>query len=192
MVPLRRRRRARRRVAGDAMSGTPLTPLEQAYTESRIEVEQLRAALVEAQQEIERLRAAGPAAHARNQSEADGFQDGWHAALKRVSDGDDMSDLTALVPTVEPFRNQFRNMKAALHGSEARLYPDATYEKYLDELSTSLADMVADAEPDSLDDAALRQAADAISHLRRTRDELRSDLNKIALAALPAPEVTPK
>ena len=36
--------------------------------------------------------------HARKQGAADGFQRGWHAALARVSQGDDATELSALVP----------------------------------------------------------------------------------------------
>ena len=36
--------------------------------------------------------------HARKQGDADGFQKGWHAALKRVSDGDSVVELQQLVP----------------------------------------------------------------------------------------------
>lgn len=36
--------------------------------------------------------------HARKQGAADGFQDGWHAALTRVGEGDSVFDLVALVP----------------------------------------------------------------------------------------------
>jgi hypothetical protein len=36
--------------------------------------------------------------HARRQENANGFQKGWHAALSRISEGDDASDLAALVP----------------------------------------------------------------------------------------------
>jgi hypothetical protein len=37
--------------------------------------------------------------HARKQGAADGFQAGWHAALRRVADGDDIAELTSLVPS---------------------------------------------------------------------------------------------
>lgn len=36
--------------------------------------------------------------HARRQENANGFQKGWHAALSRVSEGDSVSDLSAVVP----------------------------------------------------------------------------------------------
>lgn len=36
--------------------------------------------------------------HARRQGAADGFQDGWHAALTRVQSGDRIRDLKELVP----------------------------------------------------------------------------------------------
>lgn len=45
-------------------------------------------------QESESLRVM----HARTQGAANGFQQGWHAALKRVRDGDAADDLAALVP----------------------------------------------------------------------------------------------
>lgn len=41
--------------------------------------------------------------HARRQENANGFQKGWHAALSRVSEGDDIAGLRALVP--EPCAN---------------------------------------------------------------------------------------
>jgi hypothetical protein len=37
-------------------------------------------------------------AHARKQGAADGFQDGWHAALQRMREGDKLHDLGELVP----------------------------------------------------------------------------------------------
>lgn len=37
--------------------------------------------------------------HARKQGAADGFQEGWHAALQRTSQGDDVNALRDLVPT---------------------------------------------------------------------------------------------
>lgn len=37
-------------------------------------------------------------AHARKQGEANGFQQGWHAALQRMRDGDKIHDLLELVP----------------------------------------------------------------------------------------------
>ena len=36
--------------------------------------------------------------HARRQGEADGFQKGWHACLKRVCEGDQIDELSSLVP----------------------------------------------------------------------------------------------
>lgn len=41
--------------------------------------------------------------HARKQGAADGFQDGWRAALKRVSEGGAVADLLDLVPTFDAF-----------------------------------------------------------------------------------------
>jgi len=41
-------------------------------------------------------------AHARMQGSADGFQRGWHAALLRVRDGDNISELDNLVPLPAP------------------------------------------------------------------------------------------
>lgn len=37
-------------------------------------------------------------AHARKQGAADGFQQGWHAALQRMREGDKIHDLAELVP----------------------------------------------------------------------------------------------
>jgi len=37
-------------------------------------------------------------AHARKQGAADGFQNGWHAALTRISEGDSVETLRELVP----------------------------------------------------------------------------------------------
>lgn len=37
-------------------------------------------------------------AHARKQGAADGFQQGWHAALARIRAGDALDELIALVP----------------------------------------------------------------------------------------------
>lgn len=36
--------------------------------------------------------------HARKQGAADGFQEGWHAVLTRIREGDSLTELTALVP----------------------------------------------------------------------------------------------
>lgn len=87
-------------------------------------------------------------------------------------------------------------LKDAIKASNARIYPDATYEKYLDDLSASMAESVGElGDSNEVDSATMRQAFEAIGQLRRTRDELRADMVRIALAAVgatPAPgERTP-
>ena len=47
--------------------------------------------------EINRLEAV-VLPHARMQSNADGYQTGWHAALTRLSEGDTVAELRELVP----------------------------------------------------------------------------------------------
>jgi hypothetical protein len=77
-------------------------------------------------------------------------------------------------------------LKAALSASEARIYPDVNFERYLDDISATLVELVSDLSDggDEHAAAAVRQATEAIGHLRRTRDELRLDLERIARAAL--------
>ena len=74
----------------------------------------------------------------------------------------------------------------ALHASEARIYPDVAFEQYLDDTIGSLVDVVEDRanNGDEHGAAAIRQAVEAIGHLRRTRDELRRDMEHLGLAAL--------
>ena len=77
-------------------------------------------------------------------------------------------------------------LKAALSASEARIYPDASFEQYLDDTTSTLVELVNDLSDggDEHAAAAIQQAVEAIGHLRRTRDELRLDLERIGLAAL--------
>ena len=82
-------------------------------------------------------------------------------------------------------------LKAALSASEARIYPDASFEQYLDDTTSTLVELVNDLSDggDEHAAAAIQQAVEAIGHLRRTRDELRLDLERIGLAALtPQPQ----
>ncbi len=75
----------------------------------------------------------------------------------------------------------------AIGGSTVRLYPDASYEKYLDELTGSAVEACGDVVDDHGDEhlsALLRQMTEAVGALRRSRDELRRDLNRVALAAV--------
>lgn len=64
--------------------------------------------------------------HARMQSHADGFQTGWHAALKRMGEGDRIHDLRELVPepTVAPAPAQERtepmNVGTPLEGTAGK------------------------------------------------------------------------
>lgn len=58
------------------------------------EIQELEASRLSPQAE-EPLRVA----HARKQGAADGFQDGWHAALTRISDGDGVNSLRELIPS---------------------------------------------------------------------------------------------
>lgn len=53
-------------------------------------------------------------AHARKQGAADGFQQGWHAALQRIREGDKIHDLAELVPKCdEPAKPEAAPMRNA-------------------------------------------------------------------------------
>jgi len=74
----------------------------------------------------------------------------------------------------------------AIGGSTVRLYADANYEKYLDDITGTAVDACNDA-ADANDGhmaALLRQMTEAVGALRRSRDELRRDMNRVALAAV--------
>jgi len=78
-------------------------------------------------------------------------------------------------------------MVQALGGSTVRLYPDANYETYLDELTASAVEAMDDAANEHGDEhlsALVRQLTEAVAALRRSRDELRQDLNRVALASI--------
>lgn len=75
-------------------------------------------------------------------------------------------------------------MAGAIRSSRARIYDDASYEQYLDSITASLVESCADAanRGDEHGSAVLRESAEIIASLRRTRDELRNDLEKIGQA----------
>jgi hypothetical protein len=79
-----------------------------------------------------------------------------------------------------------RRFMRALGGSTVRLYPDTNYEKYLDEMVASAVEAVGDTAEDGNEhlSALLRQFTEAVGNLRKSRDELRRDLNRVALAAV--------
>lgn len=86
-----------------------------------------------------------------------------------------------------------RRFVQALGGSTVRLYPDANFETYLDDITGSAVDAVNDA-ADGGDEhlsALLRQMTEAVGHLRRSRDELRRDMNRVALASIEDEESSP-
>lgn len=93
------------------------------------------------------------------------------------------SKLTAEITTLRAERDR---LKAALSASEARIYPDVNFERYLDDTSSTLVELVNDLSDggDEHAAAAIQQATEAIGHLRRTRDELRRDLERVSRAAL--------
>lgn len=126
----------------------------------------------------------------REHSEFGGlFQPGgrFHRAANLRLGGSAVADggrwLVARLAAVEAERDR---LLAALKTSEARIYPDVNFERYLDDTSSTLVELVNDLSDggDEHASAAIRQATEAIAHLRRTREELRLDLERIARAAL--------
>jgi hypothetical protein len=92
----------------------------------------------------------------------------------------------AVADHVGRLRVQRDDLVAALRASQARLYPDASFETYLDDLVRAAGDIMEDA--DDYAATAVRQMAEAIDTLRRSRDELRADLNRVALATPSDPQ----
>jgi hypothetical protein len=70
---------------------------------------------------------------------------------------------------------------AAVDDCTARLYPHDEFETYLDSIVGSTVTLFDDIH-DEHAAACIRQLTEAVHHLRRTRDELRSDLVRVALA----------
>lgn len=77
-----------------------------------------------------------------------------------------------------------RRAMKALGGSTVRLYPDTGYEAYLDELIASAVDAVGDTAEEGNEHLStlLRQCTEAAIALRQSRNELRRDLTRVALA----------
>lgn len=81
----------------------------------------------------------------------------------------------------------------ALGGSTVRLYPDANYEKYLDELTGTATDECGDTAEEGNEhrSALIRQMTEAIAALRRSRDELRRDMTRVARVAIIDEDASP-
>lgn len=80
-------------------------------------------------------------------------------------------------------RDALRRIRAALVDAASRVPTDYAYEKYLDEMTHVCVEAVAVlADQHEHLSAAVRQMTEALAHVRRVRDDLRSDVIRISLA----------
>lgn len=185
--PWREGREAGLRDALEAVTGEhleePQDEVDAAYDRAIIDARQAIGRLFHAAPAEPPARAAAPqeisrrVMHARKQGAADGFQQGWRAALSRIKQGDVVADLLALIPHGPRLPI---GVTDAISACTARIYPDVDYERYLDEIVGSTVGVIEELN-DEHAAACIRQLTEALHALRRSRDELRADAVRVAL-----------